>query len=88
MFLQKGLLTESQVELIAAEQRQKRLRFGDAALNLGFLSQLEIDSALGEQFGFGSKDLINGKADSALRFSTIRFLKKRKKSGVCVVNYC
>ncbi|MFZ6753094.1 polysaccharide biosynthesis tyrosine autokinase [Undibacterium sp. Dicai25W] len=79
LFLQKGLLTESQVELIAAEQRQKKLRFGDAALNLGFLSQIQIDSALGEQFGFGSKDLINGKADSGLRFFHYPFSKEAEE---------
>jgi len=79
LFLQKGLLTESQVELIAAEQRQKKLRFGDAALNLGFLSQIEIDSALGEQFGFSSKDLINGKADAGLRFFHAPFSKEAEE---------
>jgi hypothetical protein len=46
------------------------LRFGDAALALGLLSQAEIDSALGEQFGVGSKDLYNGSADKKLRFFT------------------
>jgi hypothetical protein len=64
------------------------LRFGDAALALGLLSQAEIDSALGEQFGVGSKDLYNGSADKKLRFFTRLFPKKRKKSAAYVVNCC
>ena len=79
LFLQKGLLTAQQVELISSEQRQKKLRFGDAALSLGFLSQMEIDSALGEQFGFGSKDLINGSADAKLRFFHSPFSKESEE---------
>ena len=79
LFLQKGLLTSQQVEQIAAEQRQKKLRFGDAALSLGFLSQAEIDSALGEQFGFGTKELINGVADEKLRFFHFPFSKESEE---------
>ncbi|MFZ6849416.1 polysaccharide biosynthesis tyrosine autokinase [Undibacterium sp. RuRC25W] len=79
LFLQKGLLTSEQVEQIATEQRQKKLRFGDAALSLGFLTQVEIDSALGEQFGFGSKELINGSADEKLRFFHFPFSKESEE---------
>ena len=79
LFLEKGLLTSQQVEQIAAEQRQKKLRFGDAALSLGFLSQAEIDSALGEQFGFGIKELFNGSADEKLRFFHFPFSKESEE---------
>lgn len=79
LFLQKGLLTEAQVEQISVEQREKKLRFGDAALALGLLSQAEIDSALGEQFGAGSKDLYNGSADKKLRFFHAPFSKEAEE---------
>lgn len=79
LFLQKGLLTEAQVEQISVEQREKKLRFGDAALALGLLSQAEIDSALGEQFGVGSKDLYNGSADKKLRFFHAPFSKEAEE---------
>ena len=79
LFLQKGLLTAQQVEQIAQEQRQKKLRFGDAALSLGLLSQAEIDLALGEQFGYGNKELINGSADPKLRFLHAPFSKEAEE---------
>lgn len=68
LFLEKGILTVQQIEEIAREQKEKKLRFGDAALNLGLLSQEQIDQALGEQFGYSSKNLLNGYADSSLKF--------------------
>lgn len=68
LFLEKGLLTLEQIERIAQQQKQKKLRFGDAALELGLLSQAQIDWALGEQFGYSSRELLNGVADASLSF--------------------
>lgn len=79
LFLQKGLLTVQQIEQIAQEQKLKKLRFGDAALSLGLLSQTEIDSALGEQFGYSSKELLNGVADPGLRFLHAPFSKEAEE---------
>jgi len=79
LFLQKGLLTAQQIEQISQEQRLKKLRFGDAALSLGLLSQAEIDLALGEQFGYNNKDLINGSADPKLRFLFSPFSKEAEE---------
>ncbi|MBC3930501.1 CpsD/CapB family tyrosine-protein kinase [Undibacterium curvum] len=79
LFLQQGLLTEAQIEQIAHEQRQHKLRFGDAALRLGLLTQAQIDQALGQQFGFTSKDLLNGIADPSLRFFHQPFSKEAEE---------
>ena len=44
-------LSDHDVEEILQEQRATRLRFGDAALSLGFVNPDEVGSALGEQLG-------------------------------------
>ncbi|MFZ6846558.1 polysaccharide biosynthesis tyrosine autokinase [Undibacterium sp. RuTC16W] len=66
LFLEKGLLTKAQIEQIARTQIEKNLRFGDAALILGLLTQGQLDQALGEQFGYASKDLLIGTAHPSL----------------------
>ena len=79
LFLQKGLLTPEQIEQIAQLQKEKKLRFGDAALALGYLSQSQLDQALGEQFGYSTKDLINGSADKSLKFFYFPFSKEAEE---------
>lgn len=79
LFLQKGLLTPEQIDQIAQLQKEKKLRFGDAALALGYLSQTQLDQALGEQFGYSTKDLINGSADKSLKFFYFPFSKEAEE---------
>lgn len=79
LFLQKGLLTSEQIEQVAQLQKEKKLRFGDAALALGYLTQSELDLALGEQFGYSSKNLINGSADQSLKFFYSPFSKEAEE---------
>ena len=73
LFLGRGVLTVQQIEEIARAQKEKKLRFGDAALSLGLLSQEQIDQALGEQFGYSSNNLLNGYADSSLKLLHLPF---------------
>lgn len=68
LFIQRGLLTPEQVEQITSLQQQQKMRFGDAALSLGLLTQAQIDAAVGEQFGYASADLLNGKASDKLQY--------------------
>ena len=51
ILVQQGRLTAESVERILKLQREKGLRFGDAARKLGLLKQSEIDLALSVQFG-------------------------------------
>ena len=67
LFLEKGLLTTPQIEQIARTQIEKNLRFGDAALSLGFLTSDQLNLALSEQFGYASKNLFVGKAHPSLK---------------------
>ncbi len=68
LFVQRGLLSPEQVEQITELQQQQKMRFGDAALSLGLLTQAQIDAAVGEQFGYASADLLNGKASDELHY--------------------
>lgn len=79
LFLQKGLITAGQIEQIAQLQKEKKLRFGDAALSLGYLTQAQLDQALGEQFGYSIKDLMNGSADKSLKFFHHPFSKESEE---------
>ncbi|MFZ6759230.1 polysaccharide biosynthesis tyrosine autokinase [Undibacterium sp. Ji50W] len=79
LFLQKGLLTPEQIDQVAQLQKEKKLRFGDAALALGYLTQAQLDQALGEQFGYSTKSLMNGSADPSLKFFYFPFSKEAEE---------
>ncbi len=79
LFMQKGLLTTEQIDQVAQLQKEKKLRFGDAALSLGYLTQPQLDLALGEQFGYSIKDLLNGSADKSLKFFHHPFSKEAEE---------
>lgn len=79
LFLEKGLLDVQQIEQIAQAQIVKKLRFGDAALSLGFLTQSQLDQALGEQFGYTSKDLLTGAAHASLQFLHAPFSREAEE---------
>jgi protein-tyrosine kinase len=50
ILINAGKLTSEEAERILALQREKNLRFGDAAMKLGLLTQADIDFALARQF--------------------------------------
>ncbi|MFL9923661.1 chain length determinant protein tyrosine kinase EpsG [Herbaspirillum lusitanum] len=47
-----GKLTPEKAEKILRLQRERGMRFGDAAIELGFLTQDDIDQALSQQFDY------------------------------------
>lgn len=52
LLIAAGKLTESDVEKISLEQHAKNLRFGEAAIGLGLLSEEDILHALSNQFEY------------------------------------
>lgn len=68
LFLEQGLLDAHQIEQIGQTQRERKMRFGDAALHLGFLTQSQIEAALGEQFGHSNQLQYSGLAGEKLTF--------------------
>jgi chain length determinant protein tyrosine kinase EpsG len=51
ILVEQGRLTAENVERIAALQREKNLRFGEAARKLGLLTREDVEAALSRQFG-------------------------------------
>lgn len=52
VLLGSGKLTESQADDIILLQQKKKIRFGEAAIELGYVTQSDIDYALGYQFDY------------------------------------
>lgn len=52
ILIHAGRLTFEQAEQIVRRQREQGLRFGDAAIQLGLLTQADIDFALSRQFDY------------------------------------
>ena len=52
ILIDKGRLNAVDAEKIIREQKQNNLRFGDAAIKLGLLSQNDIQFALAQQFDY------------------------------------
>jgi len=47
-----GRLTDAQVAMVLAAQRERGLRFGEAAISLGLLKESEVQRALAQQFDY------------------------------------
>lgn len=52
MLLERGKLTEMQVERVLAEQKRSGGRFGETAIRLGFATPQDVEDALALQFGY------------------------------------
>ena len=52
LLLEAGKITEKDIDRIIQEQRENRLRFGEAALRLGLIKEEDILRALSRQFEF------------------------------------
>lgn len=48
----KGRLSDAQVAMVLAAQRERGLRFGEAAIELGLLQEAEVRRALSQQFDY------------------------------------
>ena len=53
-FVFAGLLTHDQVARVVERQRRDSLRFGEAAVQLGLLSQADVQSVLSQQFRYAT----------------------------------
>ncbi|GAA0505139.1 MAG: polysaccharide biosynthesis tyrosine autokinase [Pigmentiphaga sp.] len=53
-FIQAGLLTPAQIEQISRLQAEEQLRFGEAAIKLGFLRQDQVLAVLNEQYNYAT----------------------------------
>jgi protein-tyrosine kinase len=52
MLVETGRITPEEVERVMRLQRERGLRFGDAAIKLGLISQADIEQVLSRQFEF------------------------------------
>lgn len=53
-FVHAGLLTHEQVARVMERQQREGLRFGEAAVQLGLLSQADVQSVLSQQFRYAT----------------------------------
>lgn len=53
-FMRAGLLTQEQVERTVSLQNEEGLRFGQAAVRLGFVSDAMVQSVLAEQYNYSA----------------------------------
>lgn len=53
-FIRAGLLTSAQVEQVVLLQQAERIRFGEAAVRLGVLSEQQVLAVLSEQFNYAT----------------------------------
>lgn len=56
-YIQSQRLTVAEVESIVDLQKRLKIRFGDAAIRLGLLSEFEVKATLNEQFNYASFSL-------------------------------
>lgn len=52
LLVDSGKLTQEEADRVMRLQREKRLRFGDAAIKLGLVSAIDIEQVLSRQFEF------------------------------------
>ena len=52
LLLESGRLTAEQAEKVAKRQQEKRIRFGEAAMELGYIKPEDIQYALSRQFSY------------------------------------
>jgi len=72
-FVQAGLLTAEQVEQTIALQHAEQLRFGEAAIRLGFLTEAQLRSVLSEQFNYATANATFPNLSPSLRIAHAPF---------------
>src|SRR5690606_23069631 len=53
-FIRAGLLTKEQVNQVLQLQNERQLRFGHAAIQLGFVSQQDVQAVLSRHFNYAT----------------------------------
>lgn len=66
ILLESGKLTSEQVQSVHSYQQSNGIRFGDAAVEMGYLSKDEIKFAISQQFDFSYLSPENSKVDTCL----------------------
>lgn len=72
-FLHAGLLSAEQVDATIALQGSKGLRFGEAAIELGFLTEAQLSDALSRQFNYATASATYPDLDPSLRIAHAPF---------------
>jgi len=84
LLIESGHITPQDAERISQLQRDRKLRFGDAAIKLGLVSHADIEQILSRQFGFPylipgqsrlSGELVSAYAPFDSRIETFRALR-------------
>ncbi len=52
VLLESGRLTELQAEKVLLRQQERKIRFGEAAIELGYIKEADIQFALARQFSY------------------------------------
>ena len=52
VLLESGRLTEKQAEKVLLRQQERKIRFGEAAIELGYITEADIQFALARQFSY------------------------------------
>ena len=52
VLLESGRLTELQAEKVLLRQQERKIRFGEAAIELGYITEADIQFALARQFSY------------------------------------
>lgn len=52
VLLESGRLTEQQAEKVLLRQQERKIRFGEAAIELGYITEADIQFALARQFSY------------------------------------
>lgn len=85
VLIQKGLVTEDQIEIALLEQRKNKKSIGHCLVEAGFITEALLRDVLGEAFGKSSVDLATTVPDD----EAIAFIPKEMAAryGVIPVNY-
>ena len=83
VLVENGKLTNIQLEKVLKHQHQKNIKFGEAALELGFIMQSDIDAALAKQFEYSFIDTETTGISSTLYMAFNKnFSEKEKIKGL------
>lgn len=58
-FIKVGLLNETQVNAVIERQNEYNIRFGEAAIQLGYLTQQQVQYGLSQQFNYATAQIDN-----------------------------
>jgi len=72
-FIEAGLLTEAQVAHVIALQTTANIRFGEAAVQLGLLTEHDVQMVLSQQFNYATAQAASDRLDKSLDIALASF---------------